>query len=90
MIAELLGSGDASAAIRANGNAVATVIGSAALVAAARATAGMSADISVTGEFLTPASIAQSVKDVLRPDLETINTGVRRASLMIPHSGTLP
>jgi hypothetical protein len=50
----------------------------------------MSADISVTGEFLTPASIAQSVKDVLRPDLETINTGVRRASLMIPHSGTLP
>lgn len=86
MVADLAGSSNATASVVALGNTIAALQGNGELTGAPRATAGVSSDITVTGDLLTTSNVGAAVRDTLLQDLDTINEGVQKASLGIPHS----
>lgn len=89
MAADLSGSGDLEADIEATATMLANLSGEGDLEAGIEALATIAANITSSGELLTSAAIAAAVRALLHPDLDTINEGVQKASLLIPHSEDL-
>jgi hypothetical protein len=109
MVADMLASGDFGGEPHGHMEANAALEGTSSLVDAMRADATISADISASGDVLTPGSIADAVWRAISAaydgagsmaellqnaatiaNQEIINQGVKKASLLIPHTEDLP
>lgn len=89
MVSSILSVAGFTSDITGKGNIVAIPDGTGNVTANPGAKASMGADITVTGEFLTTSNVGPIVLEYVKPDLEIINNGVKKSSLIIPHSQNL-
>ena len=86
--ANAVATGTATATIGASGGLAGTTTATASITASIVAIGSMAGDI-VPYTELSPQSLAQAAYDLIYPDLSTINNGVQKASILIPHTTNL-